>query len=116
MDKKRKMAVSCHTFSHFIDLLPCSSVPATVDAYRDNMPSRPARSRRYRRGHPGMISGVIGTLHYTVSAYSANVEAQLLVLGEHGIDPHRPVNTSMNWIISRSRHGNPIPSPGTPVK
>lgn len=73
-------------FSHFIDLLPWLFGPlATVDAYRDNY-SLPGLLEAEDTGVAilRMTSGVIGTLHYTVSAYSANVEGSLLVLGEHG--------------------------------
>jgi len=49
-------------------------------------------------------------LHYTVSAYSANVEGSLLVLGEHGRSASA-VNTSMNWIISASKAWKPHPFP-----
>jgi UDP-N-acetyl-2-amino-2-deoxyglucuronate dehydrogenase len=73
-------------FSHFIDLLPWLFGPlATVDAYRDNY-SLPRLLEAEDTGVAilRMTSGVIGTLLYTVSAYSANVEGSLLVLGEHG--------------------------------
>jgi predicted dehydrogenase len=73
-------------FSHFIDLLPWLFGPlAKVDAYRDNY-SLPGLVEAEDTGVAilRMTSGVIGTLHYTVSAYSANVEGSLLVLGEKG--------------------------------
>ncbi len=73
-------------FSHFVDLLPWLFGPlATVDAYRDNY-SLPGLVETEDTGVAilRMTSGVIGTLHYTVSAYSANVEGSLLVLGEKG--------------------------------
>jgi UDP-N-acetyl-2-amino-2-deoxyglucuronate dehydrogenase len=73
-------------FSHFIDLLPWLFGPlATVDAYRDNY-SLPNLLESEDTGVAilRMTSGVIGTLHYTVSAWSANVEGSLLALGEKG--------------------------------
>jgi UDP-N-acetyl-2-amino-2-deoxyglucuronate dehydrogenase len=73
-------------FSHFIDLLPWIFGPlAAVDAYRDNY-SLPGLLEAEDTGVAilRMTSGVIGTLHYTVSAWSANVEGSLLALGEHG--------------------------------
>ncbi len=73
-------------FSHFIDLLPWLFGPlATVDAYRDNY-SLPELLEAEDTGVAilRMTSGAIGTLYYTVSAYQANVEGSLLVLGEKG--------------------------------
>lgn len=73
-------------FSHFIDLLPWLFGPlATVDAYRDNY-GLPELLESEDTGVAilRMTSGTIGTLQYTVSAYSANVEGSLLVLGEKG--------------------------------
>jgi len=73
-------------FSHFIDLLPWLFGPLEkVDAYRDNY-SLPALLETEDTGVAilRMTSGVIGTLQYTVSAYAANVEGSLLVLGDKG--------------------------------
>ena len=73
-------------FSHFIDLLSWLLGDVTdVRSFNDNFQLRGlVDTEDTGVAILRLSSGAIGTLHYTVGAYAANMEGSLLVLGEKG--------------------------------
>ncbi len=73
-------------FSHFIDLLSwLLGDVAEVRSFNDNFQLRGlVDAEDTGVAILRLANGAIGTLHYTVGAYAANMEGSLLVLGEKG--------------------------------